>query len=277
MKYPFFFLLFTACYANAQDILTFDKRFVECEDKWVAFRESKDGTHSFGFIYIDEQAGLTFDSEGKFVITQSGEFIPHKDTISLKARLEPNDVLVALIPESKFKELEVSPIPDWLKYYKTDTNSVSRLYKWGYMYNGWNQCAKALSYLERAAKLDPQYKGLAVELAFSYNCLEQYDKAEEILEVEIKASPSNAYVNKEYIYTLIKNDKIGNAEKQFKIATENLESDQYNAENCFNIMAYFFSTKDEEKFNEWYKLLKKQPNDNNMIDQYADKMKEAIN
>ena len=65
--------------------------------------------------------------------------------------------MVAFIPENKFQELKISAIPDWLKYYKSDTNSIERLYRWGYMYNGWDECAKALTYLEKAEKINPKF------------------------------------------------------------------------------------------------------------------------
>ncbi|MGB8194573.1 MAG: hypothetical protein WCF67_21760, partial [Chitinophagaceae bacterium] len=61
MKY---FLMLITCWsltAAAQTPLEFNKRFVECEDKWVAFQAEEDGTHAFGFIYIDEHAGLTLN------------------------------------------------------------------------------------------------------------------------------------------------------------------------------------------------------------------------
>lgn len=65
--------------------------------------------------------------------------------------------MVAHIPENKFDELKITPIPDWLHFYKSDTSSVQRLFQWGYMYNGWSECAKALTYLERAKDNDPNF------------------------------------------------------------------------------------------------------------------------
>lgn len=271
------FFLFAAK-LSAQTTLNFDKRFIESEDKWVAFKANKDSAYVYGFIYIDPQAGLTFNYEGTFKTLSSGKLVTKKlDSTSMKVRLEPNNVLVAFIPESKFKELEISPVPDWLKHYKKDENSVERLYQWGFMYNGWNECEKALTYLEKAEKLDPKFKGLVTELSFSYNCLKQYDKAELILEKEIKTNSTDAYANKEYIYTLAKNNKIEKAENQFKKSIKNLKDRQYNAENCYNILQYYYNQKDKINFNKWYEILQQQPIENKMIAQYADNMKIEIN
>lgn len=278
MKYLLAFVILFAANLHGQTILNFDKRFVQSEDRWVAFKPNEDSAYAYGFIYIDAQAGLTLNFEGTFKILPTGEFVPKKiDSINMKVRLQPNNVLVAFIPETKFQELNISSVPEWLKYYKIDTNSVERLYRWGYMYNGWDECAKALTFLAKAEKINPKFTGLAVELSFSYNCLGQYDKAEPILEEEIKTNAADAYVNKEYIYTLTKVNKIDKAINQFTISLKNLEDKQYNAENCYNILQYFYTRKDKENFNKWYKILQDQPNENEMITRYANNMKAEIN
>ena len=278
MKYLVLLVMLLAGEVYAQPALNFDKRFVQSEDKWVAFKPDKDSAYPYGFIYIDPQAGLTLNYEGTFKVLPSGKFVPERlDSSNLKVRLEPNNVLVAFIPESKFGELEILPIPAWLQSYKTDTASVERLYRWGYMYNGWNECAKALTYLEKAEKLNPKFNGLAVELSFSYNCLEQYDKAEAILEEEIKSNPTNAYVNKEYVYTLAKTNKIDKAIAQFERSIATLKDKQYDAENCYNILQYFYAKKDKAGFNKWYEILQQQPNENPTLTKYAENMKNDIN
>ncbi len=278
MKYLLFIVTLLAADVTAQTTLNFDKRFVQSEDKWVAFKPDKDGSYSYGFIYIDAQAGLTLNYEGTFKILATGEFLPKKlDSTNMKVRLQPNNVLVAFIPDSKFHELKISAIPEWLTYYKTDTSSVERLYRWGYMYNGWDECAKALTYLERAQNLDPKFKGLAVELSFSYNCLKQYDKAELILEEEIKTNSGDSYVNKEYIYTLAKNRKIDKAINQFQTSVKSLKDNQYNAENCYSILQYYYLQKDKDNFNNWYQEFQKHHNENKVMKQYAENMKKDIN
>ena len=278
MKYLLIILTLTVTNLKAQTSLKFDKRFVESEDKWVAFKMDKDSSYAYGFIYIDAQAGLTLNYEGNFKITQTGAYDPKKlDSTNMKVRLQPNNVRVAFIPDSKFNQLKISTIPEWLKYYKTDTTSIERLYRWGFMYNGWDECAKALTYLERAEKINRNFKGLAVELSFSYNCLKQYDKAELILEEAIKNNANDAYVNKEYIYTLTKNNKVDKAVNQFNTSLKTLKDNHYNAENSYNILQFYYNQKDKVNFNKWYDILQKEPNENKMITKYADNMNADIN
>ena len=278
MKYLLIIFTLLTFKLNAQINLKFDKRFVECEDKWVSFKMNEDSSYTFGFIYIDEQAGLTLNREGNFKINSDNSIkVERLKEANIKVRLQANNVKVALIPESSFKDLQIEATPEWLKSYKSDTLSAKRLYKWGYMYNGWNECSKALTYLTKAREIDPKYAGLNVELAFSYNCLKEFDKAKTILEEELKAKPTDAYTNKEYIYTISKTESIDKATKQYLNSLESIKDKTYNAENCFNIMQFFYNKKDAKNFNFWYIELKKCSNDNKMITEYAEKMKADIN
>lgn len=258
MKYFLILFTLTTLSLKAQTNLNFNKRFVECEDKWVAFQINKDSSYNYGFIYIDPTAGLTLNYEGTFKIGSDLKFIPKKLEKSLmKVRLHANDMKVALIPESKLEELQVNLIPDWLKIYKIDSNSIQRFYNLGYLYNEWNECAKGLSFLLKANEINPEYKGLAVELAFSYNCLEEFDKAIKILQKALLANPTDAYVNKELIYAQVKSGKLEDASKSCKKALAICKDTRYNGENCYNILYKFYETKDKENFTLWLEETKK--------------------
>lgn len=263
---------------QAQTPLTFNKRFVESEDKWVAFDKGKDSFYTYGFIYIDEQAGLTLNYEGSFTISETGQFIPKKlDSTNVKYRLQPNNVLVAFIPESKYSELKITAIPEWLKYYKTDTNSVERLYRWGYLYNGWDQCARALTYLERAQKINPKYKGLEVELAYSYNCLQQYKKAVLILENALAADPSDAYTNKELVFAEIKDGQLDKAAESCKKAIEVCKDQSYNGENCYNLLHGYYMRKDKTNFKLWLDVAKQWTAKNATMTKNIETMEKEVN
>lgn len=258
MRYILFILAFSFTSLHAQSILKFDKRFVECEDKWVAFQMNKDSSYTFGFIYIDSQAGLTLDYHGNFRILDNGLFVARTiDTANIKVRLEPNNVRVALIPECKFEELKIKAIPDWLGFYKTDTASIERLYRWGFMYNGWNECEKALRFLKKAKLINPKFHGLEVELAYSYNCLGNYDNAIIELQGALETNPTDAYVNKELIYAQIKSGQLNKAAESCRKAIEVCSDKSYNGENCYNLLHAFYLNNDKSNFNLWIDETKK--------------------
>ena len=159
MKYLLLLITLITTNLNAQNILKFDKRNVQCENKWIVRQIDKDSIYTFGFIYIDSQAGLTFNYEGKFKIDKNGKFIRIKEEpISQKQRLVPNRIALAEIPEDKFKELTIEKEPSWMKFYKGDVNSVEHLYRWGYIYNGYQESEIALTYLEKADKINPNFE-----------------------------------------------------------------------------------------------------------------------
>jgi tetratricopeptide (TPR) repeat protein len=251
-------LLWITAQASAQTDLKFDKRFVDSEDRWVAFQQGKDGAHVFGFIYIDKDAGLTLNYEGSFTIDETGRYMAKRlDTTNIKVRLKPNDVRVAFIPESRYEELGIDAVPEWLNIYKGDTSSVARLYRWGYLYNSWGECAKALTYLERAYKQYAQFASLAPEIAFSYNCLKQYDKAIPVLQDALQRDPKNAYINKELVYALIKLGRLAEAAESCKQAITNSSDQKYNGENCYNLLYSFYAIDDKDNFHLWLPEAKK--------------------
>ncbi len=240
MKY--FLILFTIITTsiNAQDALKFDKKNFQCEDKWVAFQKSEDDTYMFGFIYIDAQAGLTLNHEGNFKIDSKGRFIrvdeeTKNDIGFMKARLEPSNVAIAEIPESKFKELKIEKTPDWLKTYKQDENSLKRLYRWGYMYNGWSEFEKALTYLEKAEKIEPNFAGLQTELAFSYNALGEFEKAEKSLKKAIANDPKDCYAYKELAFANTKMLQLEKAIETYNTMAKICSEKDYIRETAYNL------------------------------------------
>lgn len=141
MNKTFLLLFFISLNIGAQTILEHNKKYIDSEDKWIAFQKNEEGKYNFGFIYIDAEAGLTLDHKGSFSISEDGTFLPEQkndsELGSIKVRLENNNVQVAWIPEHKLSELNVSKTPSWLKHYKNDLNSTKRLFRWGYLYNSW--------------------------------------------------------------------------------------------------------------------------------------------
>lgn len=264
MKYfALIFILFTLN-LNAQNVLKFDKKNVQCEDKWIAHQMEKDSTYIYGFIYIDPEAGLTFDYGGKFKINASGKFMkqPEESTSSLKVRLSPNRILIAEIPESKFAELGVEQFPTWLENYKTGEDSAKSLYKKGYRYNEWGEYQKALISLEKADKIDPNYEGLQTEMAYSYNALEEFEKAEKALEKALAVTPNDCYTLKELAYTykhMKLLEKSAEVYNKMALVCKNKNSVQ---ETAYNLAGEYYRLKDKKNFKKWSKEARKWTGEN---------------
>ncbi len=282
MKYITILITFLSIGIHAQTKLEFDKRNVECEDKWIAYQMDKDSTYTFGFIYIDSQAGLTLNYEGKFKIDNKGRFNRIESTTKteigfMKVRLQPNKIAVAEIPVSKFQELNIEKIPSWLESYKTDENTIERLYRWGYMYNAWNECEKALTFLEKADKIDPKFKGLQTELAFSYNALEKYNKAEISLKKAIAENPKDCYTFKELAYTYTKLVNFEKVEDTYMIMTKVCSEKNFIQETAYNLAYEYFKAKDKMEFKKWKTEAEKWSKLENQITQNLNIMETELN
>ncbi len=262
MKYLLLFVFSYCLPAMAQDALTSDKTFIECEDKWIAML-NKDNSLTYGFVYIDTQAGLTLDVAGTFKVVDN-VFVPSKrENSSMKVRIPLNNNKVAIIPLERLKELEVDPVPDWLKIYKGENTSVARWFRLGFIYNLWEKCDQALVYLDKVKAIDPNYKGLKFEYAFAYNALKQFDKALMVLNDAIKEDPKDCYLHKEIVFAQMNLKKPELAAERAKIGIEACSDDAIKGEMAYNICKQYYLLKDKEAFNKWELEAKKWlPSDN---------------
>lgn len=282
MKY--IFILFTLIFTNinAQNILKFDKRNVQCEDKWVCYPMNKDSIYNFGFIYIDSQAGLTLNYEGDFKIDKKGNFEriePKEKRASgfMKVRLQPNRVAIAEIPEEQFKKLKIEKVPKWLAIYKGNENSIEYLFSRGYLYNGYQEIEKALNYLEKAEKINPNFKGLQTELAFSYNALGKFDKAEIALQKELKNNPNDCYTLKELAYTYNQMEKRDKSIDTYNKMAEICDDKSFVQETAYNLAYKYYEVKDKVNFEKWNKETKKWSDNENQFTKNLKQLEIEIN
>jgi tetratricopeptide (TPR) repeat protein len=252
MKYLFIFFVCITLQASAQNQLNFNKGFMESLNKWVALKTGADTIYAYGFIYMDVNAGLTAREGGLFKI-KDNVFVGHKNLpyqIQLQRLHDDGRIKVAWIPDEKVKELQEEIEPSWLKGYKVDTASVSYLFRMGFSYNAGNQTNKALYYLNRVKKADPNYNGLAFEYIYAYNGTKQFDKAEAIIMEQLKKTPKDGSLYKELVFAQLGAGKMPQAEDSFKQAST-FCGISLKTEMAYNITYTYFSQKNKEKFNTW--------------------------
>lgn len=241
-------------FSFAQEKLNFDKQFIHCENKWIALPADTSGAHPFGFVYIDPTAGLTLDFSGTFKIDATGKYLVKKREVTsvMKYRLDRrNNASIAVIPPTKFNELDIKASPDWLASYKVDENSANYFYIRGYTFNAWGDCKSAVNLLEKAYQKDPDYRGLRAELAFSYNCLDRYEDAIKVLKVAATKEPMNAYVNKELIFAQVNTGAIDTAMQTHRSFLQKNGAKNYDTENAFNILNGLYKKNDIVAFDKW--------------------------
>lgn len=252
-RYLLFLCFLAGTTGHTQNVLRFNQRFVQSEDRWVAFKAGEDSSHPYGFIYIDAQAGLTLQYEGNFKISPDGRLeksmINDKGTV--KIRLEPNQVQVAWLPDSWVKALGHDLVPVWLKNYKETADSLARMVRWGYFYNHWGESEKALSFLEPVYRLNPEKESLEFELSFAYNALGRYAEALAVLEKAVKRKPEECLLYKELSYAQIYLNKTEEAVASCRAGILHCQEKNMKAEIAYNMAYTFYKNKDHSRFAEW--------------------------
>jgi len=262
--------------ANAQENneLKFETNFYDAVNKWVVLpKKSTDTTYTYGFIYMDISAGITFHLGGSFFLDKNNKYIGdaepgHQMT---KKRLDnPNIVKMAVLNNKKMAELNLTKEPDWLVHYKFSEDSVENLKQLGYHFNHVGACEKALLYLNKAYKKEPHYKGLEFEIAYAHNHLGQYDKSIPILEKALKNDSKNYSFYRELGYAYSKLNKLDMAEKTYKKGISLSDSNFEKSEMAVNMAQGYFLIKNKAKFDEWAKITKTYAEKGSQYAQYID-------
>ena len=120
--------------------LSYDLHMSDCENRWVAlYHKPEDNDYTYGFVYIDPQAGFTVQYGGSFTVDAEGKYhlapdpIP-TDKMNLKIRLDQNGI-AALLPSEALTQLGLPEKPDWLKFYEDKADPVTHKVNWGFFYN----------------------------------------------------------------------------------------------------------------------------------------------
>lgn len=259
--------------------LKFDTKYYDAVDKWIAFpKKEGDTTFILGFIYLDEQAGFTFDYHSSFFEGENGlEILPREFDGSLKSRLSQNTNNVAVLSEKQVLELELPKVPEWLAVYKEGSDKVGYLKNIGYHYNAVGASNLALEPLEKAYEIEPHFDGLEFELAFAYNALGQFDKAIPIMESAIENDKQNFRFYRELGFSYKNLKQIGKAEIIYRKGMKLTKDKSQKGEMAVNMAQSYFQVKDKEKFKEWAKLTRKYSEKNSRFAQFIDAWEEELN
>lgn len=238
--------------------LKFDQRYTKCERKWVVLAKTDtERNYSFGYIYVDAQAGFTYDLKGVFKVDAKGRYISDtnifKNTGSIKYRIASNWKKVALLDKQHFKELKIKPEPDWIKTYYGYKDTIQHQFRWGFIYNDLNECDTALVYLTKAYKVKPHYPGLEFELIFAYNALLRYDDAIRILDAAVQNDPKNVLFYRELGYAYLNKSIYDKAIGYYKQGIDMCTDAQKDAkaEMAINMAGAYKSKGDLGSFKEW--------------------------
>ena len=252
--------------------LKFETKYFDAVNKWIAFdKKDDDSTYIFGFIYIDEQAGFTFDYDSRFkIINNKLEKLPNEIESSIKSRLSPNTAHIHILNTEEIKQLDLPSEPDWLKHYKKNENEVSYLTKIGYHYNHVGAINNAIKPLLEAYKIEPNYEGLEFELAYAYNATKNHEKAIEILTKAIENDSKNFWYLRELGFAYKNLGQLDKAEETYKKGIALSDDKNQKAEMSINMTQSYLQTKNKEKFDEWAKITLQYAEKNSQFERYIE-------
>lgn len=262
MRY-FLLLCLMACQTEAEvrrADLTFDLPYYEAVDQLALLQTQTEGTYLVGYVYIDETAGFTLELMGKLAESEQGlrdVDPPVEEKMSLKMRIPKQEIMVAVLNDEQKSQLGIGDKPEWLLWDQARTEQVSYLKNIGFHYNAVGASHLALPLLRKAYDQDAQFDGLLFELAYSLNATGAHGEAADLIESHSKKVLKDDYVIKEYGFALTHADRLDDADKIYRKALRQFDSDTLKAEAAFNMVQAYFHQGDQKKFKYWLKRFKK--------------------
>ena len=261
----FLFILFilpTLCFSQGNKSgLDFSTAFYDCVDKWVALPTDETKHYSFGFVYFDLQAGLTFQWGGFFDTDENGKAINiEKDsTSSVKIRIERGMLQeTAILPQEKLDALGLKDPPKWLIHYKKyDEELPENLVQTGYHYNHVGASKQALVFLEKAKEINPKTENLTFELCYAYNELGQFSKSIVYLHDELKEDSKNPLLYREIGYAYVFSEQADIAEKYYKKGLKLTDDNFMKSEMGIMMAQGFLAEGNFKKYNKWAAITRK--------------------
>jgi tetratricopeptide (TPR) repeat protein len=221
---PIIFLFLTACLPvpsagqQAKASLSYSLHMSDCENRWVAlYHDPKDSDYTYGFVYIDPQAGFTLYLGGRFTIDADGKYRPAPnplDKADFKIRLERNGV-AALLPTDALAQLGLAEKPDWLKFYEDEADPVTYKVKWGSFYNGIGDSRRAIDYLESAYQERSDAPKLVFELAYAYNALGRPEDSVRVSKSGFAKNPKDEMLCREMAFAYLSLKSYKEAAEQY--------------------------------------------------------------
>jgi tetratricopeptide (TPR) repeat protein len=240
--------------------LSYDVHMSDCENRWVAlYHKPEDADYTYGFVYIDPQAGFTLHYFGRFTIDAGGSFhvAPNPlppDKASLKIRLDQNGI-AALLPARALAQLQLPPEPDWLKYYEDKADPVTYKVSWGFFYNGIGDSQRALGFLESAYKERPDAPRVVFELTYAYNATGRPEDAIRVAQSEFAKNPKDELLCREiafaYLHLKSYKDATGQYQACIALCSDSESQMAEKSELAMNLSSAYGALGDTASRNAW--------------------------
>jgi tetratricopeptide (TPR) repeat protein len=259
MKAWFCGLLLAAAAAAADAAAQFppsSHRLADCENRWFLKEVADPSIRLLGFAYVDPDAGVTIEDNGKVAISADGALARMPDTRANKMRLIVRGVSnfeIACLSSEQASQLGLPLVPDWLQHYKDKREPGPHNVAWASFYNHIGAFEKALEFLRIAGDSGFRSLELARERGFALNALTRYQEAIEGLEIAVKSYPEDIRMLAELAYSHVKLREFRRATELYQaaIAKDAEGSSVLRWEYANNLAMAFAALGDDTSASEW--------------------------
>ena len=181
--------------------LKFNQTIAECENKWVG-AETEDGGVILGFVYVDPNAGFTFEHYGSLDDAGEGLRAVQSDLAKearLIQRIDQNFPATCL-GDVQVAELGLPMAPETMKFYKDERPPGEHHAAWAYHYNHIGASDIALDHVAKAIAAGARSTDLTFEHAFALNVLARFNETIELLEPFVPTGSMTADLIAELAY-----------------------------------------------------------------------------
>lgn len=253
-------------YSQKFSDLKFETNVPDAENHYIVLPVKQgEKKFNFGFMYFDEAAGYTFDYMGDLYEEDGVLKFRERENAkasSMKVRIENLSFKSAVVLDEMLKKFELPTQPDWLSIYLSSAPENEKSLRRASSMNGANFPQLALPKLLQLYDNNYRTEALYFELVFSYNAMAKFASAEKISAEAIKNKKADDLVKKEYIYALVHQEKLKEADD---FLTKNLSSfttENNKIEAMINTIASSAHNSNFIIAEKWLKELKSQPNIN---------------
>jgi tetratricopeptide (TPR) repeat protein len=163
--------------------LTFNQAVSDCENRWFG-AEAQDGSVILGYVYIDPDAGFTFEHYG--TLEEDGGLLRAvQSNLSREARLIHRigrNFPATCLVDDQVTALGLPLVPETMQFYKDSRPLGEHHAAWAYHYNHIGASDKALGHVLKAQEVGANSAALTFEHAFALNALEMFDATVRLLD-----------------------------------------------------------------------------------------------
>ena len=275
------FILLSFFIGNAQlenpKEIAFDTPFANAENHLILLpQKSSDKEFIVGLPYFDESAGYSFKLIGS-LIPSNNSYLFEPTERNMIARWKFVDLKVAIIPDQKIAEWKIPDPADFLKNYKSSRPEDDVLVDKMSFLNGAGFSELALKGLEKLKAKNYKSEKFYFELAYAYNALSNFTKAEETISEATSNGFSSELLVKEKHYAMLHQNRIPEAAAYLENNFKNFKNPTYKSESIVNQISNFYNNSDFENTKKWINLYKKEigtDQNSQIVDKFENAVKE---